>query len=65
MGLYSPRGAALAAEGATTVARLPRARPDPRLVPNEFGSEAAAIALEVAVDGAAESGCAGVTLDVF
>lgn len=55
----------MAAEGATTVARLPRARPDPRLVPNEFGSEAAAIALEVAVDGAAESGCAGVTLDVF
>jgi len=64
VGLYSPREAALAAVGATTVGRLPRARPEPRLVPKELGSVAAAGALEVAGDGAAESACAGVALDM-
>lgn len=46
------------------VGRLPRARPEPRLVPKELGSVAAAGALEVAGDGAAESACEGVTLDM-
>lgn len=43
---------------------MPRARPEPRLVPNVLGSVAAAGALEVAEDEAAESACAGVSLDM-